>query len=357
VSRPPFSNLTAYGTRLAELVRGTKPGYTDADFVDEALRRYAEDFPCEVTVDIGDGTTTEWMLGDGDFARFDRAISDAWPVRAERLASGVPVNPREWFQADTDFWIDSREAEVAAPAAPVLALAGVGAGNVDNGAHTVKVTFVLPEGETAASAASNSITVADKTTNGKLAVSGIPLGPSACTARKLYLLPVGGTVWRLVTTISDNTTTTATLDSTDASIAATAAAPSDALVVPRQYLVWRSAPATDAARVRFRRRWRVSDSPVKNEVAVQHQDAVCYLAAEFKCLALADYYADTVDANGGSDVFEGKSTAETYRSLAKDWRAKYSRIVGLGQQGGSLTAGTVETGNLRVWPAWSANGV
>src|SRR5438105_3620811 len=71
-----------------------------------------------------------------------------------------------------------------APAAPTAALAGAGAGNVDNGAHRYAVTFVTAVGESQAGTVSAAATVVDKTTNGKVALSAIPVGGSLVTSRK-----------------------------------------------------------------------------------------------------------------------------------------------------------------------------
>ncbi len=56
----------------------------------------------------------------------------------------------------------------------VPALAGAGAGNVDNGIHHYKFTQTDVYGETAAGAATPAVTVVDKTSNGKVNVS-IPI--------------------------------------------------------------------------------------------------------------------------------------------------------------------------------------
>lgn len=109
--------------------------------------------------------------------------------------------------------------------APVDALAGTGAGNVDNGVHYYKITFVSQAGETGPGAASDGVTVADKTVNGKVALSSIALGPTGTTARKIYRTiaadPVTGT-YKLVATISDNTTTIYEDNVADASLGAAA---------------------------------------------------------------------------------------------------------------------------------------
>lgn len=126
--------------------------------------------------------------------------------------------------------------------APVDNLAGAGAGNVDNGLHTYMVTFVGPEGESEGSPVSAGVTVADKTVDGKVAVSSIPVGPTGTLSRKLFRTVAGGTGdHKLVTTISGNVTTTYEDNTADASLGDALAAaaddewyPFDAVVLPYQ---------------------------------------------------------------------------------------------------------------------------
>ncbi len=90
--------------------------------------------------------------------------------------------------------------------APTLALAGE-AGNVEDGAHTYAVAFYNAAGTTPPGPVA-AITVADKTADGKVAISGIPLGPSGTTGRKVYRSEAGTTVLKLLATIANNTATT-----------------------------------------------------------------------------------------------------------------------------------------------------
>jgi hypothetical protein len=95
-------------------------------------------------------------------------------------------------------------------AAPTLALAGDGAGNVDDGLHSYRVTAIHPDfGETVLGAAA-TIEVVDNTTDGKVAVSVIALGPSGTTSRRVWRTEAGQHLtgpWKLLTTLADNTTT------------------------------------------------------------------------------------------------------------------------------------------------------
>ena len=109
-----------------------------------------------------------------------------------------------------------------APGLLTCALAGAGAGNVENGAHRYVVTFVTSDGETQAGDISAAVTVADKTVNGKISLSAIPLGGSLVTSRKIYRTVAAGTAYLLLATIADNTTTTYTDNIADASLGAEA---------------------------------------------------------------------------------------------------------------------------------------
>lgn len=105
------------------------------------------------------------------------------------------------------------------PSAPTVALAATPiAGNVDNGQHRGLVTFVTVDGETDAGIATAAVTVADKTVNGKLEWTGIPLGGSMTTARKLYRTMAGGSIYYLAATIANNTATTYTDNIADSSL-------------------------------------------------------------------------------------------------------------------------------------------
>lgn len=120
------------------------------------------------------------------------------------------------------------DGQVTTPTAPTVALAGAGIGSVDNGAHRVKVTFVTGVGETEAGAQSGVVTVVDKTADGKVAISNIPVSASALvTGRKVYMSDVAGTGFFLLSngTISNNTATTLTANDSDATLVASTAAP------------------------------------------------------------------------------------------------------------------------------------
>lgn len=110
---------------------------------------------------------------------------------------------------------------VTNPGACAAALAGAGAGNVDNGTHAYKVTLVTAAGETAGGTGV-TVTVVNKTANGQVSLTGIPTGTAGVvTSRKVYRTKAGGGPFYLLTTLGDNTTTTYTDNTADGSLPTT----------------------------------------------------------------------------------------------------------------------------------------
>ncbi len=133
------------------------------------------------------------------------------------LYTAPTVEPITLDELKTHLRFDASNTEPA-PSAPTVALAGAGAGNVDNGAHRYRATFVTADGETDGGVISAAVTTTAG--DGRVAVSAIPLGGSAVTSRKLYRTIAGGTTYLLLATIADNTTTTYTDNIADASLGA-----------------------------------------------------------------------------------------------------------------------------------------
>jgi len=108
------------------------------------------------------------------------------------------------------------------------ALAGSGAGNVDDGDHDYKVTFSYGTHETDGGIASSSVTIADKTSNGQISLTDIPVSDNAnVTSRRIYRRFNATGDYKLLTTISDNTTTTYTDNTANASLGAIVPATTD----------------------------------------------------------------------------------------------------------------------------------
>jgi len=118
--------------------------------------------------------------------------------------------------------LDASNQELA-PGAITAALAATPvAGNVDNGAHRYLCTFATADGETEAGEISTAVTVADKTVNGQISLTAIPLGGANVTSRKLYRTAAGGSVYLLLAAIANNTATTYTDNIADSSLGAQA---------------------------------------------------------------------------------------------------------------------------------------
>jgi len=122
------------------------------------------------------------------------------------------------------------------PAACIGALAGDGAGNVENGTHSYKVTFVTASGETTGSSKSNVVTVADKTANGQVDLTGIAVGPTGTTSRIVYRTVAGDAGdYKLLTTLGNNTATTYTDNVADASLTDTLPTTNTAALIPSDW--------------------------------------------------------------------------------------------------------------------------
>jgi len=132
------------------------------------------------------------------------------------------VDKPQVYGANLDYTWD-----IGSPIACTGALAGA-AGNVDNGTHSYKVTFVTADGESSAGVKSNVVTVANKAVDGQVSLTSIPVGPSGTTSRKVYRTVAGDTGdYLLLTTIANNTTTTYTDNTADSGLGA--ASPSTSL--------------------------------------------------------------------------------------------------------------------------------
>jgi uncharacterized phiE125 gp8 family phage protein len=138
---------------------------------------------------------------------------------ATNLVSAPSIEPITTAEARRHLRLDSAVGEPA-PTAPTVALAGAGSGSVNNGAHSYAVTFVTADGETERGDTSSSVTTTSL--DGKVSISAIPLGGSSVTSRKVYRTEAGQTTYKLLTTLSDNTTTTLTDNTADGSLGATA---------------------------------------------------------------------------------------------------------------------------------------
>lgn len=107
---PPFTNLTTVAAAVTEKVRDSKGGFVDSDFVVEALRLLSEIHPAWATVDVGDGSTREWITGaGGSLTAWVPGFSEMGKVELEELsAADTPGNPPRIKVKDQDWWFDHR---------------------------------------------------------------------------------------------------------------------------------------------------------------------------------------------------------------------------------------------------------
>lgn len=153
---------------------------------------------------INNDSILNYNGSEGPLADFVPAVTSAYDVSAKTISI-----------------VNGSTYPVTTPAAPVAALAGV-TGLIEDGTHSYKVTYVNGYGETVASAASNVVTnaVGNKKNTVTIPVSSDP----NVTARKIYRTAAGGSTYLLLTTISDNTTTSYLDNTADASLGAAVAA-------------------------------------------------------------------------------------------------------------------------------------
>lgn len=112
----------------------------------------------------------------------------------------------------------------AAPAAPTVALAGIGSGSLANGAYSYKIAYLTALGEILGTT-SATVTVTDNTTNGRIALTNIPVSAdSLVTSKRVYRTKVndaGNTRFYVVASITA-AATTYTDNISDASLSITA---------------------------------------------------------------------------------------------------------------------------------------
>lgn len=113
---------------------------------------------------------------------------------------------------------------VLPPDAPTLALAGLGAGNVTNGVHYYKITYLTADGKETELGYNIppdvSINVVNNAADGQVLLSNISIAPAEydVVARKIYRTWAGDTVYYyLIGTINNNTDTTFIDNVTDSS--------------------------------------------------------------------------------------------------------------------------------------------
>lgn len=114
--------------------------------------------------------------------------------------------------------IDSTSQEPAPGAITAALPVTLISGNVDNGTHRYLATFVTASGETQAGIVSSAVTIVDKTVNGKVELTNIPIGGALVISRNIYRTAAGGSIYLFLATISNNTATIYTDNIADSSL-------------------------------------------------------------------------------------------------------------------------------------------
>jgi len=140
----------------------------------------------------------------------------------EEWLGAVQFNPGSATPAimngNTEYGSASDDAYLSNPGALTSGLAGAGAGNLSAGEYKYKVTLVNANGETRGGSASAGTTVADAGADGQIALSAIPTGAAGTTARRIYRTEAGGSTYKFLAEIADNSTTTYTDNIADGSL-------------------------------------------------------------------------------------------------------------------------------------------
>lgn len=246
--------------------------------------------------------------------------------------------------------IDASGAEPA-PGVITAALAATPiAGNVENGAHRYLATFVTADGETQAGAVSAAVTVADKTVNGKVELTSIPLGGSLVTARKLYRTTAGGSTYLLLATLADNTTTTYTDNTADASLGAGAPSTNTTADAMLRMLISgaRKVAEDRTGRALITQTWeQVLDAFPMNELElgilpIQSITSVKYYDSDgvLQTLSSSDYVLDADTLSGFVRLAHGESWPSTY-DMAQAVIVRF--VAGYGSTGASVP------NEIRMW--------
>lgn len=134
----------------------------------------------------------------------------------------VVASPQATTEINTTFGDKLRRAKMKQAVSGIAAPAGSlqSSTNLGIGAYKWAVTFVDVYGESTPGA---QLSLTTTSTNQGANLTSIPLGPSpGTTARKIYRTVVGGAQLKLLTTISDNVTTTFSDTTADGSLGANA---------------------------------------------------------------------------------------------------------------------------------------
>ncbi len=177
----------------------------------------------ELLKDTGGGDYTVTLKTGLDTSALPMFVEGGKEVAANNRKLFVfnGVDPVQVESADGATTTDIGATGIDTPGAPTVALAGLGAGNLDTGVvYTYKITFVNGNGETDGGTVSADITPTGG--DGQVALTAIPVSSHASvTARVIHRTEGGGSTYKQLTTLSDNTTTVYTDNTADGSLGST----------------------------------------------------------------------------------------------------------------------------------------
>lgn len=188
---------------------------------------------CLYTVILHSGNSQDISLGAGSSIDLSTLLSiaassstpDALQVVIDAHVAGADPHTRYQLKGTTSLNLGQRGLNfdpVIAPSAPVAALIVTGTGNVDNGTHIYKVTFLNSEGETELSSASNTVTV--DASNKQVGLTVAVSTESGVVSRKIYRSKAthvdAFAPMHLLTTLDNNVDTTYTDNIADADLGA-----------------------------------------------------------------------------------------------------------------------------------------
>lgn len=216
---------------ILRLAVNTTSAYSSLDLTKDAwFKNFDEAGSMDFTITVTSLATGQLDLDDiiiSPMTQFD----GLWYAMVGTPASG---NPTQWKLFDTfsftdnvyddgnnQYWIWRATGRylpaVASPPGSTMLAAEDGAGNL-NGAYKWKVTFVDKNGvESGGNATETTLTVTSK----KVDLTVIPTGSTHIAYRKIYRTVAAGSVYKLVTTITDNSTTVYEDNIADGSLGAT----------------------------------------------------------------------------------------------------------------------------------------
>jgi|GEM_PF-4429013 len=156
------------------------------------------------------------------------------------------VNGQETTPSNEASFGSSNFNPISAPStAATLAL--VAGSNLGVGVYQYEVTYVMANGETTGGTSASITTTAG---NQAVNLTNVPVGPIGTTARKIYRTTVGGSTYKLLTTLNDNTTTIFSDTTADAGLGATVPASNTARTNTNSInLGWTAVPGATSYRI------------------------------------------------------------------------------------------------------------